>query len=100
MISNLLQPSFNHPDKHITPGIFSFSSTVVSYSNENFSLKGELPSTKTEVQQRGDGSKIGNSHLNEKLSFEYNATVNFCSETFPVTEFCLKASSGFQGLVV
>ena len=56
------------------------SSTVVSYSNENFSFKCELPacfflSTKKGGQQREDGCKIGHSHLNEKLSFEQDATV-------------------------
>ena len=54
--------------------------TVASYLNENFSFNRELPtclfpSNKKEVQHRGDGCKIGHSHLNEKLSFEYDATV-------------------------
>ena len=46
--------------------------TVVSYSNENFSFKWELPaclflSFKKEGQWREDGCKIGHSHCNETL---------------------------------
>ena len=49
--------------------------SLVSYSNEIFSFKWELPvclfpSTEKEGQQREDGCRMGHSHLNESLSFE------------------------------
>ena len=57
-----------------------FKLTVVFHSKENFSFKWELPaclfpSTIKEVQQRKDGCKIGNYHLNKMLSFKLEATV-------------------------
>ena len=79
-----------HFEKHFFANGVIVDITVVSYSNENFSFKWELPaclfpSTKKEVQQRGDGCKIDHSHLNEKLSFEQDATVEHeCHRGWPL----------------
>ena len=67
--------------------------TVVSYSNENFSFKWELPaclfpSTKKEVPQREVGCKIGHSHLNKNSHL--NRTPLYFLFYFSLFVYCLR----------
>ena len=60
--STILKPNFDLERK--------MNDTVVSYSNENFPFKLELPAgLLLHPKKEGHRCKLGHSHLNETLSF-------------------------------